>query len=216
MTQPWADRGYLQSVCASLDGRSLTPVGGRVDRGVLRIESGLTDAELAAAEARFELRFPPDLRALLEHGLPTGWDLPNWRDPDADDYVRWALGKPRRAMEFDIRHNGFWLPEWGPAPEAEAERMAAAVAALAEAPRLVPVHADRYLPSEPHAAGNPVVRVRQIIDTVHAADDLAGYLAAEFAGPRPAWAATASGRRTVSFWSGLVDRSETPADLTGA
>jgi hypothetical protein len=204
---PWADRGYLESVCSTLDGRQAN-AGGPVDRGALRVEPGLTDVEMERAEARFELRFPADLRALLQHRLPVGWDWPNWRDPDADDYLRWAIGKPGRAMEFDVLNNGLWTAEWGERPSSEAERARIAAAALAAAPRLVPVHGHRYVPCEPRLAGNPVVSCPQIIEAVYGGNDLAGFFAEEFGAPRPAWATPDERRRRVPFWSAIIERGE--------
>jgi hypothetical protein len=208
---PWADRGYLEAVCSTLEGQP-AKAAGPVDRGVVRVEPGLSDAEVDVAEARFALRFPPDLRALLQHGLPVGWDWPNWRDPDADDYLRWALGKPRRALEFDVLNNGLWRAEWGERPSSEADRARIAVAALAAAPRLVPVHAHRYVPCDPEGAGNPVVSCPQIVEAAYCANDLAGFLAAAFGAPRPAWARPAERRRRVPFWSAIIERSGSPAD----
>jgi hypothetical protein len=206
VVEPWAERGYLACVCATLHGQP-AKAGGPVDRGVVRVEPGLTDVEVDLAEARFGLRFPPDLRALLQHGLPVGWDWPNWRDPDAEDYVRWALGRPARAMEFDVLNNGLWFAEWGERPSGAADRARTAAAALAAAPRLVPVHADRYVPCEPWRAGNPVVSCPQIIEADYRAGDLAAFLAAEFGAPRPAWAAADDTRRTVPFWSAVIERA---------
>jgi hypothetical protein len=210
--QPWEDAAYLDAVCASLDGRVLGSGRRASAANVVRVEPGLSDRELEAAEVRFDLCFPPDLRALLRHGLPTGRDLPNWRDPDADDYLRWALGKPARAMEFDVLNNGVWFDAWGPRPATDAESAAIAGRELARVPRLVPVHAHRYVPSVPPAAGNPILSLWQIIDTVHAADDLAGFLASELGAPLPAWATPADRRRRVPFWSAIVETAGASID----
>jgi len=50
-------------------------------RGVA-FDAGLTDAEVAAAESRFAIRFPPDLCAFLQTALPRGRRLPDWRAGD--------------------------------------------------------------------------------------------------------------------------------------
>jgi len=220
VTEPWADSRYLESVLEVLEGRPATD-GGRVDRGAVRIQAGLTDSELDAAEQRFDLRFPHDLRALLRRGLPTGWDWPNWRDPEADDYLRWAVGKPRRAMEFDVLNNGVWFADWGTRPDTEPASVQVAVEGLARAPRLVPVHSNRYIPCEPLRAGNPVLEFTQIIETAVAGDDLADFLAVEFGAPRPASRPTPAGGRPIAFWSAIVDarfssRAPTSPDASAA
>jgi len=40
---------------------------------------GLSDAELARAEAEFGFAFPHDLRAVLGLGMPSGLGFPDWR-----------------------------------------------------------------------------------------------------------------------------------------
>ncbi|RLM58862.1 uncharacterized protein C2845_PM18G11110 [Panicum miliaceum] len=42
---------------------------------------GLSDAELAHAEAEFGFTFPYNLRAVLTLGVPSGAGFPNWRGP---------------------------------------------------------------------------------------------------------------------------------------
>jgi hypothetical protein len=56
-------------------------VGTLRDNGI-EFEPGLADPEIEAAEERYGFRFPPDLRAFLQTGLPSGSDFPNWRDGD--------------------------------------------------------------------------------------------------------------------------------------
>jgi hypothetical protein len=98
----------------------------------VEFEAGLTDAEVEAAEARYGFRFPPDLRAFLQAGLPRGGDFPDWRDGDQAALRGW-LDLPRRGILFDVEHNGFWLDEWGPRPPSleEAQRVAGELVAAA-------------------------------------------------------------------------------------
>jgi hypothetical protein len=86
--------------------------GGTLRDNGVPFEPGLTAAEVAAAESRDGFRFPPDLRAFLRVGLPSGGDFPDWRDGDEAARRGW-LDLPRRGTLFDIEHNGFWLDEWG-------------------------------------------------------------------------------------------------------
>src|SRR5207244_3545588 len=81
----------------------------------VEFEAGLTDAEVEAAEVRYGFRFPPDLRAFLQAGLPRGDRFPNWRTGDEVALRDW-LDLPRQSVLFDVEHNGFWLEEWGPRP----------------------------------------------------------------------------------------------------
>ena len=164
------------------------------------LEHGLTDAEVARAEAAYHFTFPPDLRQLLQTALPVGPRFPHWRSAPSealDQSLQW----PADGMCFDIEHNVFWLESWGERPEALADACALARRHVSEAPVLVPVYSHRYMPAEPHLVGNPVFSVYQT-DIIYYGYDLAGYLAAEFDAPRPVWAATSP--RPIRFWDLLV------------
>src|SRR5437773_167591 len=112
-------------------------------------DAGLTDVEVAATEARFSFRFPPDLRAFLQTALPQGEQFPNWRSGKKSALRDW-LNLPRQGILFDVEHNGFWLEEWGPRPQSLADARRAASALVAAAPRLVPIFIHRMMPDEPH------------------------------------------------------------------
>ena len=76
------------------------------------VEDGLTETETRDTEYRFGFHFPPDLRALLQTGLPVGDRFPDWRDGD-EERLRSDLNWPLEGMQFDIQNNVFWLTEWG-------------------------------------------------------------------------------------------------------
>lgn len=144
----------------------------------VEFEAGLTDTEVEAAEAQYGFRFPPDLRAFLQVGLPRGDRFPDWRDGNEAALQGW-LDLPRLGILFDIEHNGFWLDEWGPRPLSLAEAQRVASALVAAAPRLIPVYIHRMMPSEPHLPGNPVFSVHQT-DIIYYGVDLRDYLIREF------------------------------------
>ncbi|WP_157369516.1 SMI1/KNR4 family protein [Zavarzinella formosa] len=173
-------------------------VGILCNNGV-EFEPGLTDAEVAAVESRHGFRFPPDLRAFLQAGLPVGGDFPDWRDGEEVALRRW-LELPRRGILFDIEHNGFWLDEWGPrsASLGEAQRIAGEL--VSAAPKLIPIYKHRLMPSEPHAAGNPVFSVHQT-DIIYYGVDLRDYLIHEFLAREDVgvWPIPETVRR-VPFW----------------
>ncbi|HZW06323.1 MAG TPA: hypothetical protein VFF65_04295 [Phycisphaerales bacterium] len=132
-----------------------------------RVEPGLTAHELELAAALFDARFPPDLEELLRLGLPTGQSWPDWRaaarDPEGEAAQKLceSLAWPLKGMLFDIEHDSFWDPQWGVKPAALADARRIATEAVQTAPRLIPVFAHRYIPTEPHLAGNPVLSVYQ-------------------------------------------------------
>jgi hypothetical protein len=84
-------------------------------------------------------------------------------------------------VQFDVEHNGLWLPSWGPKPATLEAQKARVRELVEEAPRLIPVFSHRYLLAEPCAVGNPVFSVWQSDIVVYGAD-LRDYLLFEFVG----------------------------------
>lgn len=163
---------------------------------------GYTADELDVAQERYDLRFPPDLIALLRERRPAdGYD---WRDDD--ERIRWALTHPLGGLLFDLEHNDLWWPEWGARPDTPEERAEILTAVVGAAPKLIPLIGHRYIPETPHLAGNPVFSVMQS-DTICYGADLDDYFAHEFghlAARRPfVWREV----RRIDFWSDLVDRN---------
>jgi hypothetical protein len=162
----------------------------------VEFDVGLTDAEAAAAEARFAFRFPPDLRAFLQTALPRGPRFPDWRSGEEAALRDW-LDLPRQGILFDIEHNGFWLSEWGTRPDTLEQAFRVAGELIAAAPKLIPIYGHRMMPDEPHLPGNPVFSVHQT-DIIHYGYDLADYLRHEFHLPgREPWPEQV---RAIRFW----------------
>jgi hypothetical protein len=162
-------------------------------------DSGLSDAEVERAENQFGFLLPPDLREFLQTALPRGPRFPDWRAGDAAELRDW-LDRPRQGLRFDVAHSNVWLDEWGPRPVSTDEALNMVDTLVASAPRLIPIHAHRMMPDEPHLPGNPVLSVHQTDIIVYGAD-LADYLRCEFLTRR---ALSPSGQtRTVRFWSGF-------------
>ncbi|MGW6283555.1 hypothetical protein [Streptomyces sp. NPDC055107] len=200
--------------------------------GVCELAPGLADAEFDRIEAEYGIVFADDHRAFLAAALPVGRAEPpdedasprnpwtDWRDGDPD-LIRERLEWPVDGLLFSVEH-GWWLPggRWGPRPADPAEAVVAARAALASAPRLIPLHSHRYLPSRgpggtagalPGVAahGSPVLSVVGG-DTIHYGRNLEEWVELEFAeedadgaGAAERWQEPAAGDR-VPFWSDLV------------
>jgi hypothetical protein len=165
------------------------------ERGI-PFDAGLSDAEVNGAEHRFGFRFPPDLRAFLQTGLPRGPEFPDWRGGQEARLREW-LDVPRQGVLFDIQHNGFWLIEWGPRPSCLEDAFRIANELIAKAPKLIPVCAHRMMPDEPRKAGNPVFSVHQT-DIIHYGHDLSHYFREEFGVAR--WWTPPSEARPIRFW----------------
>jgi len=162
----------------------------------VEFDAGLTDAEVAAAESRYEFRFPPDLRAFLQTALPKGPRFPDWRTGDEAAMRDW-LDIPRQGVLFDIESNGFWLNMWGLRPASAVEALRRGEEFLSGAPRLIPIFGHRMMPDEPKLPGNPVFSVHQT-DIIHYGFDLADYLRHEFDLPgREPWPDEV---RPIRFW----------------
>jgi hypothetical protein len=167
-----------------------------------RLEAGLSEQDLLQVERVHGFRFPPDLRDLLSTVLPAGPRFPDWRHPESNE-LRQQLAWPFDGIAFDIEHDSFWWNEWGPRPSELPNALSVARAAVALAPRLIPIHGHRYLPAEPDLPGNPVFSVYQT-DIIYYGSNLRRYLACEFGDLE--WAeATSKTHRRIRFWTDLVD-----------
>ena len=186
------------------------------DAGV-QFDEGMSDTEIVRAEKKYGVRFPPDLRDLLQIALPlsrpdSGW-FPNWRlaiagDGESNQKIVGSLEWPADGICFDIEHSGFWVEEeWGTRPAEVDQAKTVARQKIAEVPKLIPIFSHRYIPSEPNTSGNPVFSVYQT-DIIHYGADLVSYLEAEFlGGALPKGVATV---RPIRFWSRLVEVSGNP------
>ncbi|MFB7831604.1 SMI1/KNR4 family protein [Streptomyces sp. NPDC056056] len=171
------------------------------------IAPGLGEAELDAVEERFGFRFAADHRVFLAAGLPLGsprW--PDWRGGDPDDLAD-RLARPADGLLFDVEHNGFWHPAWGPRPSRVAEALRLARAELANVPPLVPLYSHRYLPGTSGDWGHPVLSVVQT-DIIVYGNDLADYLRHEFTGRA---SSAPPGRRSTS---GRTSSAAVPASTS--
>lgn len=160
---------------------------------------GYTSAELDDAQAKYGLVFPPDLVALLRERRPTqGYD---WRSDD--EQIRAILKWPLEGLLFDVENNALWWPEWGRRPETIEGRAEVLKSVVSEAPKLVPLVSHRFLPTEPHEAGNPVFSVYQS-DVIYYGSNLADYFEREFVDHRRP---VGQPIRHIRFWSDLVERN---------
>ncbi|XP_004512207.1 uncharacterized protein [Cicer arietinum] len=168
------------------------------------IEQGLSDTEFSSLESKFNFTFPPDLRLILQQGLPISPGFPNWRSA-SQQQLRILLDLPLSSILRTVSNNRFWHPSWGPLPKDAAQSIQTILDAV---PRLVPIYQSYYIPSSPNVIGNPIFYVDHgghvrldsfdVAGFVRRAEFLSGVEAVE-----PVWAATKA--RTIEFWSEMAD-----------
>jgi hypothetical protein len=169
----------------------------------VELAPGLSDGELTAAEARVGCPFPPDLRSFLQSALPVGPSWPNWRQPDSE-FIASRLGWAEQGMVFDLEHCPWWWPPpWGPRPADLVEAVAVAREQLRAVPKLVPLVGHRFLPAEPCEAGNPVLSVWQMVDSIYYGRDLHDFFVREDSeGLRRESVGVV---RPIRFWRGVIE-----------
>ncbi|XP_002531995.2 uncharacterized protein LOC8275941 [Ricinus communis] len=119
---------------------------------------GLTDQEFTSIESNFHFSFPPDLRSILQEGLPVGPLFPNWRS-SSPQQLQLLLNLPFLNLSKNITHNNFWVDSWGYRPDDSQQMLATSKRLFTKAPVLVPIYGNCYIPSSPNTAGNPVFYV---------------------------------------------------------
>lgn len=169
----------------------------------VRLDRGLTEADLKRIEKKFGFSFGPDQRTLLRAALPLGDAWLNWRHATAAK-IRERLQAPTDAVIFGVRSKDFWPEAWGARPQDAEAAQRLARERLARSPLLVPLYGQCYLPAAPASEGSPVFSVRPGEVSVCGAD-LRDFVTVEFgAGPGPGSPAAEALR--VDFWSDLAGR----------
>ena len=161
---------------------------------------GYTQAQLDEAQEHFGLKFPPDLVDLYREKRPV--DAYDWTRDFAK--IREMMANPLEGLWFDVQHNALWLPDWGGKPSDPKDQYAILKSAIDAAPKQIPIISHRYLPEEPHEAGNPVFSVVQS-DIIYYGSSIEDYFQREFHGytsrPYP------SEFKRIRFWSMMVERN---------
>lgn len=175
----------------------------RLEDAGVRLDRGLTEADLKRVEKKYGFGFGPDHRALLRAALPLGDAWLNWRHATPAK-VRERLAAPVEGLVQQVRADRFWPGSWGVRPTDPAAAEQAARGRLAKVPVLLPLYGHRYLPADPAPAGSAVYSVQGAEVSV-CAEDLLAYVEVEFGSAAPPVTAR-SGRPHLDFWSDLASR----------
>eukprot|EP01018_Ginkgo_biloba_P030007 Gb_32619 [translate_table: standard] len=149
----------------------------RLKKCEVSVEKGLSDEEFARVEAEFRFTFPPDLRAILQEGLPVGIGFPDWRSGGSQQ-LRMRLNLPVAGLSYEVARGRFWWKQWGQRPTDTENAVKIARNALRKVPILVPLYGHCYIPSSPDLAGNPGLFVYQN-DVFYCGYDLADFFERE-------------------------------------
>jgi hypothetical protein len=170
------------------------------------MSNGYTQSELDGIQAKWNLRFPPDLLKILRGRRRVIDQGDKFRSFDwlevSDDVIRDSLNWPFEGFLFDVENNDLWRPEWGKRPADKAEREERLRSILADAPKLIPVYGHRYIPEEPHESGNPIFSVWQA-DIIYYGADLEDYVAREMR--TPDLQREMKPPKTIRFWTRVVE-----------
>jgi hypothetical protein len=138
---------------------------------------GLSEEQIAAAQTRWRLPFPPDYHLFLKrlHSVdrsmkcregrkevsdtPTLHDGPSFYNWLSDDRaIQGRLEALVGGLQFDVEVNDLWRPSWGLKPATAVSRAQHVRDLVSAAPRLIPVFRHRYLlvdPPQGGASGTP-------------------------------------------------------------
>jgi hypothetical protein len=178
----------------------------RLEDAGVRLDRGLTEADVKRVEKKFGFAFGPDHRALLRAALPLGDAWLNWRHATPAK-IRERLQAPAEGIVTAVLTEDFWVAAWGPRPGDEKTAERTARAELGRAPALVPLYGHRYLPAAPAPAGSPVFSVQQA-DVVIYAVDLLEYVDLEFGSVDAT--SSAGNLPHLDFWSDLASGADRP------
>jgi hypothetical protein len=178
-------------------------VGSRLP--VIYGDGGLSVADIRRIESELGFPLPDDFAFLLRNIRDPGSILLPWASFDKrtyDDLIAWV----RQGIESSIEEDGFWDARWGQRPDGLTQAFGVFRTRFATWPKLLPLHAHRFLAAEPCRSNNPVFSIMGT-DIIGYGANLAHYLLLEFVDRTP----DAYGRhtsdhevRSIDVWSELA------------
>lgn len=171
-------------------------------------DEGLSESEINNIKNIFGIQFSPDLKLFLQTRLPVSEGFVHWRyginSNKGKEEIQNRLDWPKEGMLFDIKHNTFWLEDWGLKPKEFEKQKQIAVIELNKKPKLIPIYSHRYIPSKPQEIGNTVFSVYQM-DIIHYGVDLADYFSHEFGFKLSSSFGKSSYIKEIDFWNDMVE-----------
>lgn len=170
------------------------------------LKPGMSMQQIEQAEQNYSLRFPPDLAELLACFVPGGKGYCDWADQSRGNVaaIQNMLDQPVEGILFDVKHNHFWMTEWGERPVRIAEALRTAKEQLRDIPKLIPIYGHRFLPSDPCEAGNPILSVHQT-DIIYYGANLYDYFTVEPGGKDYSTIPFDQIKTALPFWGYFVE-----------
>lgn len=199
----------------------------------IQLEQGLSNDEVIQIEQKFNIKFPPDLKAFLQTVLPVDFE-----DDDSDlseeellnfvpsgyGWVNWRLGlhseKESHIIQerldfilegilFGVECRDFWWHNWGEKPDDLNKCFEIVKVHYQTYPQMIPVFMHRFIPSTPNEMGNPVFSINST-DIIYYGNDLASYLSCEFNFKLSKEFIIPKEPKRIPFWSDVIDYLDTP------
>lgn len=165
-----------RKVCFSFAAYACTVIA-HLSKCNIPITKGLSDEEFQQIQSKFGFDFPPDLRSILQEGLPVGVGFPNWRS-SSDKQLLSMINLPAKGLCHEVSKGTFWCKHWGPRPDSIDDAVRVARKAFKLAPVLVPIYSHCYIPCFPNLSGNPILFVFEK-DVFYCGYDLADFFERE-------------------------------------
>ena len=166
-------------------------------------DGGLATRDIHRIESELGFPLPEDFAFLLRNVRDPDQILFPWSNFDRrryDDLIAWVRG----GIESEIEEDGFWDARWGQRPDGQAQALEMVRRHFATWPKLLPVHAHRFLAAEPCRSNNPVFSIMGT-DIICYGANLAHYLMLEFVDRTPdAYARHVDNQAHVDVWSELA------------
>lgn len=145
----------------------------------VKIEAGLTKAEIKNLESIYEVVFPEDWKQFFQFCLPCSSGFYNWRNtsPEYVSYIKKIIEYPVQSILSSLEEI-VWNNSWGDEPQNIIEKQYKLKRILFEAPTLIPIYSHRYLPVI--ATNHPPVLSIHGIDIIYYGENLSDYFQVEF------------------------------------
>jgi hypothetical protein len=169
---------------------------------------GLSGEEIDKVEKMFQIKFPLDLRMLLNINLPVSDGFIHWRyginSKEAKTRIEQSLARPLEGTLFDVKKRSFWMDSWGNMPDDFESQKKLVTEYFSTIPKLIPIYRHRYISEEPNEIGNPVFSIYQT-DIIHYGNDLIDYLCNEFRLEVPNYFGRIENPAPIRFWDEMIE-----------